>query len=53
MCEEPEKYLVLQENGFIFHAYLNQLEDHDAFRGECAIQSSHEARSVSSVCLRD
>lgn len=25
------KYLVLQENGFIFNAYLNQLEDHDPF----------------------
>ena len=26
-----KKYLVLQEDGFIFNAYLNQLENHDPF----------------------
>ncbi|HWD91531.1 MAG TPA: ATP-binding protein [Verrucomicrobiae bacterium] len=44
-----EKYLVLQENGFIFHAYLNQLEDHDAF----AHLENRSRVSVTGVCRID
>jgi signal transduction histidine kinase len=44
-----EKYLVLQENGFIFHAYLNQLEDRDAF----AHLENRSRVSVTGVCRID
>lgn len=43
------KYLVLQEDGFIFNAYLNQLEDHDPFSG---LQNGSRL-SVTGVCRID
>jgi signal transduction histidine kinase len=44
-----EKYLVLQENGFIFHAYLNEIENRDAFIG---LENGSRV-SVTGVCRID
>jgi len=44
-----EKYLVLQENGFIFHAYLNEMENRDAFVG---LENGSRV-SVAGVCRID
>lgn len=44
-----EKYLVLQEDGFIFHAYLSQVENRDVFAG----LANGSRVSVTGVCRID
>jgi signal transduction histidine kinase len=44
-----ERYLVLQEDGFIFHAYLSQTEGRDAFAG---LENGSRV-SVTGVCRID